>query len=363
MLLFIDSAVLARHCGGAADSEAASSAAAVRSAASCARHRSWRSDDAGRRWRLRCFADEELRLLTRSAAAASRVPSASTRCDVESSWPPRVPHAVFSLRCGEWWLRRRAVVGASTTAHALRLPAPQPACRRHRRSTPSKRALPRCRSRQLGSRCRADAASAIPMRRRGAAGALRSPVQLRFERLRTVERASSRCAEGANTGHPPLPGRAPPPWNSAPCMKIRPATLTGPGRRSAPATPALRQGLRPTGASRRAAHCPRHGLWRVSRAPPARPARPGASGPIPRPIVRGYRAGLSDSSTLVRAPSEDGAPAPSRLRRSPLLTTPPVPAPPPQALRSSPAAARRLETRRVELVISPDLPRSRSELP
>ena len=80
-------------------------------------------------------------------------------------------------------------------------------------------------------------------------------------------------------------------------------------------------------------------------------------------IVRGYRAGLSDSSTLVRAPSEDGAPAPSRLRRSPLLTTPPVPAPPPQALRSSPAAARRLETRRVELVISPDLPRSRSELP
>ena len=133
MLLFIDSAVLARHCGGAADSEAASSAAAVRSAASCARHRSWRSDDAGRRWRLRCFADEELRLLTRSAAAASRVPSASTRCDVESSWPPRVPHAVFSLRCGEWWLRRRAVVGASTTAHALRLPEPQPACRRHRR--------------------------------------------------------------------------------------------------------------------------------------------------------------------------------------------------------------------------------------
>ena len=134
------SAVLARHCG--ARSGAASSAAAVRSAASCARHRScWRSDDAGRRWRLRCFADEELRLLTRSAAAASRVPSASTRCDVESSWPPRVPHAVFSLRCGEWWLRRRAVVGASTTAHALRLPAPQPACRRHRRSTPSKRAF------------------------------------------------------------------------------------------------------------------------------------------------------------------------------------------------------------------------------
>ena len=153
--------------------------------------------------------------------------------------------------------------------------------------------VPRCRGRQLGSRCRPDAASAIPMRRRGAAGALRSPVRLRFERLRTVERASSRCAEGANTGHPPLPGRAPPPWNSAPCMKIRPATLTGPGRRSAPATPALRQGLRPTGASRRAAHCPRHGLWRVSRAPPARPARPGVSEPIPRPIVRGYRAGLS----------------------------------------------------------------------
>jgi len=102
--------------------------------------------------------------------------------------------------------------------------------------------VPRCRGRQLGSRCRPDAASAIPMRRRGAAGALRSPVRLRSERLRTVERARLAVRRRANTCHPPLPGRAPPPWSSAPCIKIRPATLTGPGRRSAPATPALRQG-------------------------------------------------------------------------------------------------------------------------